>query len=102
MIVAPLMGLAIDTTRAGGLGNGEFWPIGVVGVAVGLLFFLTGRRPTLAPLVTCRRCNSSQTVRARRSARHEGDIDSVDGTEPRCRITIPPQARTAARTRGPS
>ena len=43
MIVAPLMGLAIDTTRTGGLGNGEFWPIGIVGVVVGLLFFLTAR-----------------------------------------------------------
>jgi hypothetical protein len=50
MLLAPLMGLAIDTTQSEGMGNGEFWPIGVIGVAVGLLFFLTARRASEAPV----------------------------------------------------
>jgi MFS family permease len=40
MLLAPAIGLAVDTTQSSGAG-GPFWPIGAVGLAVGLLFFLT-------------------------------------------------------------
>jgi len=39
MGLAPLLGLAMDTAQQEGLG-GPFWPIGVLGVVVGLLFLL--------------------------------------------------------------
>ena len=44
MVLAPLMGLAIDTAQREAIGAGAFWPIGVIGVAVGLVFFLTALR----------------------------------------------------------
>ena len=40
MLLAPAIGLAVDTAQTQSLG-GAFWPIGVVGVVVGLLFFAT-------------------------------------------------------------
>jgi hypothetical protein len=43
MLLAPLIGLAIDNTQSGGIG-GPFWPIGAVGLAVGLLVLVTSSR----------------------------------------------------------
>ncbi len=43
MVMAPLVGLAVDAVARGGLG-GSFWPIGVLGVAVTLPFFATAWR----------------------------------------------------------
>lgn len=40
MIVAPLLGWAVDLVRLGGPG-GEFWPVGVVGAVAALFFFVT-------------------------------------------------------------
>lgn len=45
MILAPLMGLAVDAAQSGGVG-GAFWPLGVVGLLAAIPFFLTAaRRP---------------------------------------------------------
>ena len=53
MLLAPLMGLAIDTAQSQSIGSGAFWPIGIIGLLVGLAFFLTALRPTpLAAPVT--------------------------------------------------
>ncbi len=41
MLMAPLMGLAVDLVVAQKIG-GPFWPVGVFGVAVTLLFLVTG------------------------------------------------------------
>lgn len=38
MALAPLLGVAMDAAQSGAIGDGPFWPIGVVGVVVGLLF----------------------------------------------------------------
>lgn len=43
MIVAPLLGWAVDWVRLGGPG-GEFWPVGVVGALAAAFFFATARR----------------------------------------------------------
>lgn len=43
MLVAPVLGLAVDQVAARGIG-GEFWPVGALGAAIALLFFLTTRR----------------------------------------------------------
>jgi MFS family permease len=43
MVVAPLLGLAVDSVRAYGPG-GDFWPVAALGAAVALVFFVTGRR----------------------------------------------------------
>jgi hypothetical protein len=43
MIVAPLLGYAVDTVKAHGLG-GDFWPVAALGAFVSLGFFLTARR----------------------------------------------------------
>lgn len=45
MIVAPLLGWAVDRVRLAGSG-GEFWPVGVVGAAAAVFFFATARRVT--------------------------------------------------------
>ena len=37
MVMAPLVGLAVDAVAASGMG-GSFWPIGVLGVAVTVVF----------------------------------------------------------------
>ena len=42
MVLAPLMGLAIDAAIRHDIG-GPFWPIGVLGLAVGLVFLFAGR-----------------------------------------------------------
>ena len=39
MALAPLLGLAMDATQSQGLG-GPFWPVGVLGVVVGLIFLV--------------------------------------------------------------
>jgi MFS family permease len=46
MLLAPLMGFAIDTAQSHSIGAGAFWPIGVIGLLVGLGFFATSFRPT--------------------------------------------------------
>ncbi len=43
MIIAPVLGLAIDIVRDHGIGMSEFWPIGVFGVFIALGFFLTAK-----------------------------------------------------------
>ena len=43
MIAAPLLGLAVDTTRAQGIG-GPFWPVGLLGALVAVGFLLTASR----------------------------------------------------------
>jgi MFS family permease len=42
MILAPALGLAVDTVKAGGLG-GPFWPVGALGAAVALVFLVMSR-----------------------------------------------------------
>jgi len=44
MIIAPVLGLAIDLVRNQGIGESEFWPIGVFGLLITLGFFLTARK----------------------------------------------------------
>jgi hypothetical protein len=46
MVMAPLVGLAVDGVSAAGIG-GSFWPIGVLGVAVALPFFALAWKPRL-------------------------------------------------------
>jgi len=46
MIIAPLLGLAIDIVRYRGIGASEFWPLGVLGAVIALGFFLTARSGT--------------------------------------------------------
>lgn len=48
MIIAPLLGSAIDLVKHHGIGASEFWPVGVLGGAIALGFFLTARRGTQA------------------------------------------------------
>ena len=44
VILAPLLGLALDWSTGNDIG-GAFWPLGVVGLSVSLLLFVTaGRR----------------------------------------------------------
>jgi hypothetical protein len=45
MILAPLLGLAIDTARVHSIGASEFWPIAASGALIALGFFLTPSRP---------------------------------------------------------
>lgn len=47
MIVAPLLGWAVDWVRLAGPG-GEFWPVGAVGAAAALFFFATARRARMS------------------------------------------------------
>jgi len=49
MLLAPLMGLAIDTAQSQSIGSGVFWPIGVIGLVIGLAFFVTALRLVSAP-----------------------------------------------------
>ncbi|MFC1534746.1 MFS transporter [Thermodesulfobacteriota bacterium] len=44
MIIAPVLGLAIDLARNNGIGVSEFWPIGGLGVIIALGFFLSALR----------------------------------------------------------
>jgi len=48
MIIAPLLGLAIDIVRYRAIGASEFWPLGVLGAALALGFFLTAGTGTAA------------------------------------------------------
>jgi len=41
MIIAPIMGLAIDHARYGNVGVSEFWPIGIFGLILAVSFYLT-------------------------------------------------------------
>jgi len=43
MIIAPVLGLAIDFARDHGIGASEFWPMGVLGAVIAIGFFLTAR-----------------------------------------------------------
>ena len=46
MILAPLMGLAVDAAQSGG-SVGPYWPLGAVGLVAAILFLLTAaRRPS--------------------------------------------------------
>lgn len=38
MVLAPLLGVAMDAAQTEAIGDGPFWPIGLVGVVVGFLF----------------------------------------------------------------
>ena len=44
MLIAPFLGLAIDLAREHGIGASEFWPVGILGLGIGLGFFLTAKR----------------------------------------------------------
>lgn len=44
MIIAPVLGLAIDLARSHGIGAGAFWPIGVLGLIIALTFFSTATK----------------------------------------------------------
>jgi MFS family permease len=44
MIIAPVLGLAVDLARYHGIGASEFWPVGVLGAAITIGFFLTAKR----------------------------------------------------------
>ena len=44
MIIAPLLGLAIDMAGRNHIGLSKFWPLGIIGVIIALGFFLTGRK----------------------------------------------------------
>ena len=44
MVFAPALGFAVDMAKSHGLGATEFWPIGLFGTAVALVFFLTAQR----------------------------------------------------------
>jgi len=50
MILAPLLGLAIDTARAHGIGTSEFWPIAALGALIAVGFFLTPADPEFPSL----------------------------------------------------
>ena len=41
MIIAPMLGLAIDMARYRGIGASEFWPLGVLGAVIAIGFFLS-------------------------------------------------------------
>ena len=44
MLIAPFLGLSIDLARQHGIGASEFWPVGVLGLCIGLGFFLTAKK----------------------------------------------------------
>ncbi len=44
MIIAPLLGLAIDMAGRNHIGLSKFWPLGIMGAIIALGFFLTGRK----------------------------------------------------------
>jgi len=48
VVAAPLLGYAVDTVQASGLG-GPFWPVGVLGTMVAVLCLLLPTGPTPAP-----------------------------------------------------
>ena len=44
MIIAPLLGLAVDMAGRNHIGLSKFWPLGVLGAIITLVFFLAGRK----------------------------------------------------------
>ena len=44
MIIAPVLGLVIDFARNHNIGASQFWPVGVVGLMIAFVFFLTAER----------------------------------------------------------
>jgi MFS family permease len=44
MILAPVLGLAIDLVRDHKIGASEFWPVGLMGLVISLSFFLTAQK----------------------------------------------------------
>jgi len=44
MIIAPILGLAIDLARNHGIGASQFWPVGVLGLMIASGFFLTAKK----------------------------------------------------------
>ncbi len=44
MIIAPVLGLAIDLVQSHGVGASEFWPIGLLGLVIALGFFLAAMK----------------------------------------------------------
>jgi len=49
MIIAPLMGYAVDAVKYRGIGGSPFWPVAVFGAAVSFLFFLSARSEKSGP-----------------------------------------------------
>jgi MFS family permease len=45
MVIAPVLGFAVDTVKRQGIGGSEFWPVAIFGAVVALGFFLTSRIP---------------------------------------------------------
>jgi hypothetical protein len=41
MIIAPVLGLAIDLARGHGIGASAFWPVGALGLIIAFSFFVT-------------------------------------------------------------
>ncbi|MEE8397883.1 MAG: MFS transporter [Desulfobacterales bacterium] len=44
MIIAPILGLAVDLARIHGIGASEFWPMSVLGSAIAIGFYLTAQK----------------------------------------------------------
>lgn len=49
MVIAPALGIAVDLAKSSDLGATEFWPVGVLGAVLALLFLLTARIASGAP-----------------------------------------------------
>jgi len=43
MVIAPVLGLAVDLARFWGIGASEFWPMGALGLAIALGFYSTAK-----------------------------------------------------------
>ena len=44
MVLAPMLGLAVDLARYNGMGASPFWPVGVLGGMIAVGFYLTAKR----------------------------------------------------------
>jgi hypothetical protein len=44
MIIAPVLGCAVDLVQKHGIGDTEFWPVAVFGTIVALIFFATAKK----------------------------------------------------------
>ena len=44
MIIAPILGLAVDIARIQNIGASEFWPMGVLGVLIAFGFYVTAKK----------------------------------------------------------
>ena len=49
MVIAPLMGAAVDLVQRHGLGGSPFWPIAVFGATIAFVFFATARAERRRP-----------------------------------------------------